>query len=267
MSRKVAVLVPIDMLMLLAIACSTSSSTDGSAYNTIVFLDAGPATPVSPDGGPSCPAGCNYQTQQGCAAGQMCLPQLNSAGTNVSPQCQTAGTQAAGESCKQPNNCQAGLICTADGNCHHMCCGGDWSVCASNESCTEDIWLQAADAGNPVSADVSVCQPVDACDVLNPNSCPAGKSCYIVDSRGGVRCLPTGAVTLNGGCTSTILCVAGFTCVQDPNDTSGGSKCRRLCRAVVGGEPACPTSEGYCSHFVRDPPDVGECTLTIPNGP
>lgn len=265
MSRKIAVLVPIDILMLLAIACSTSSGADRSAYNTIVFLDAGPATPVSPDGGSSCPPGCNYQTQQGCAASQMCQPYLSSENT-VSPECLTAGTKAAGESCKQPDDCQAGLICTADGNCHHMCCGGDWSVCASNESCAGTILL-ASDAGSPVSAHVNVCQPVDACDVLNPNSCPAGESCYIVDSRAGVRCLTTGTVPLNESCTSAELCVAGFTCVQDPNPPYS-TNCRRLCRAVVGGgAPACPASEGDCSHFVRDPPDVGECTPTILNGP
>ena len=272
MGRVFASIIPTNMMVLLCIACSTSGITsanaDGSANNTFVFLDAGPATPESPDGGASCIGDCNYQTQQGCASGQMCLPQLNDAGTNVTAQCLAAGSKAAGELCARPSDCQPGLICRADERCHHLCCGDDWSVCASNESCTGTVLLQPVnDAGIPVGtpafASVSVCEPVDDCDVLNPNSCPAGESCYIVDSRADVKCLPTGTVPLKGGCTSTELCVAGFTCVQDPNGSKGGSICTRLCRAVTGGaEPYCPTSEGYCAHFVRDPPDVGECTPT-----
>ena len=251
--------------LLIASGCSTSNSapnptTDGSADSTIVFLDAGPSTPTSPDGGPSCPAGCNYQTQQGCASGQMCHPQLS--GDTVSPLCQTAGTKTLGESCAWLE-CQAGLFCASDLHCRHMCCGGDWSVCADNESCTGAIQLQAAGASSPVPANVSVCEPIDNCDVLNPNSCPAGKSCYVVDSRAGVRCLPTGVVQFGGACTSAKLCEPGLTCVQSVDGRS--SNCRRLCRAVVGGgEPGCPIAEGgYCSHFVRDPPEVGECTPTI----
>ena len=263
MHREVYLFAP--LLTMLWSACSTSSSSsstnaDGSADSTIVFLDAGPATPSSPDGGASCPSGCNYQTQQGCAAGQMCHPQLSGGG--VSPQCQAAGTKAAGESCVWAE-CQAGLFCAAEGHCRHMCCGGDWSVCGANESCTQSILLQALDAGSPVPAGVDICEPTDTCDVLDPESCSAGKTCYIVDSRAGVRCLTSGTVQVNGACSSTKLCAPGLTCVQSNDGRS--SNCRRLCRAVLGGgEPGCPLSEGgYCAHFVRDPPGVGECTPTM----
>lgn len=189
----------------------------------------------------------------------MCYPQLTGGG--VTPQCQKAGAKAAGESCVWAE-CQAGLFCAADGHCRHMCCAGDWSVCATNESCTQAIQL-ASDGGSPVPAGVNLCEPVDACDVLNPESCPAGKTCYIVDSRGDVRCLATGTVQFNGICSATNLCAAGLTCVQSSDGRSG--TCRRLCRAVVGGaEPGCPLSEGgYCAHFVRDPPGVGECTPSM----
>jgi hypothetical protein len=260
---KMAALVAIGSLAVFAGACSTSSNStdtggDAGPVNTFVYLDAGPATPVSPDGRLICPIGaCNYQTQVGCDAGQMCHPQLV-APNAVSAECQPAGTKAAGESCIWLE-CQAGLFCAPDGYCRHLCCGGDWSVCASKESCTESIRLQAADAGSSVSASVSVCEPVDSCDVLDPNSCPTNKSCYIVDSRAGVKCLPTGTALFAQGCSSTNLCAAGFTCVSSANGQSGN--CRRLCRAVTGGGvPACPASEGYCSHFVRDPAGVGECT-------
>jgi hypothetical protein len=266
MREMVCSLLPV--LAILAPACSPGSSTggnnlathtdnDGSVDSTIVFLDAGPSTPVAPDGAIACPAGCNYQTQQGCASGQMCHPQLSGGG--VSPQCQAAGSKASGESCVW-GECQSGLICFSDGRCRRMCCGGDWSVCANNETCTGVILLQGADAGTPMPTGVSVCSPVDACDVLDPESCPAGKSCYIVDSRGDVQCIKTGTVPFNGACSATELCAAGLTCVASGDGRT--SNCRRLCRAVVGGgEPGCPAAEGgYCAHFVRDPPGVGECT-------
>ncbi len=261
--RRFAELAQMGVGILLTIGCnsnnpSTSNAADSSADSTIVFLDAGGTTPVAPSGGPLCPVGdCNYQTQQGCGATEMCHPELS--GPNVAPQCVTAGTKAAGESCSW-QECQAGLFCAGDGHCRHLCCGGDWSVCAADETCTETILLQA-DAGITSSAKVNVCQLEDPCNVFDPNSCPAGRSCYIVDSRGGVRCLVTGSASLNDGCTSTDLCKSGFTCVQS---ATGAGTCRRLCRAVPGGaDPYCPTSEGYCSHFVRDPPEVGECTPTF----
>ncbi len=254
--RRIAELVQMGVGILMTVGCHSSGSPSVNNGDAIIFLDAGDTVPVSPDGGPQCPAvGCNYQTQLGCGSGQMCHPELS--GSSVAPQCVMVGTKTAGASCIW-QECQPGLFCAGDGHCRHLCCAGDWSVCASNETCTETILLKSApDAGIAFSAHVNVCQVEDSCNVLDPNSCPAGESCYIVDSRGGVRCLPTGNASLNESCTSTNLCMSGFTCVQSG---SGTGTCRRLCRAVAGGaDPFCPTSEGYCSHFVRDPPGVGEC--------
>jgi len=265
MGKFILQLISIAALSGPSMACSTSGNTDGTgagdgAVNTYVFLDAGPDTPVSPDGGSSCGVDCNYQTQQGCDAGLMCHPVLNADVTAVSPQCLNAGSKTAGESCTWLG-CQPGYICAIDGHCHHMCCGGDWSVCAANESCTAALSINDADAGKTVSAVVSVCELVSSCNVLDPSSCGPGKSCYIVDSRAGVQCLKTGTVPFGQACTSTQLCAAGFTCIQGKNNS--GSNCRRLCRAVVGGgNPGCPLAEGVCAHFVRDPQGAGECTPT-----
>ena len=246
-------------------ACSSKSAhnptpADASDGYALVFLDAGPTTPVSPAGASSCPVGCNYQTQAGCSSGEMCHPQLN--GDTVSPGCVSAGTLGTGQGCTW-QQCLPGFFCASDQRCHHLCCAGDWSVCGPSESCTGTLSLQASDAGSPTPAGVGVCEPVDDCDVFDPDSCPMGKSCYIVDSRAGTRCLRTGTVQFNGVCNATKLCAPGLTCTQNANGTSG--TCRRLCRAVEGGgEPSCPESEGrYCAHFVRDPAGVGECTPTL----
>jgi hypothetical protein len=100
-----------------------------------------------------------------------------------------------------------------------------------------------------VKSGAMVCMPVGGCDVLATGTCPSGQACTIVDPTGAVACLPEGKGTVGQDCP----CVAGFLCVADA--------CRRLCRAVEGGgEPSCPTMEGRCVHFDRDPPGVGECT-------
>jgi hypothetical protein len=234
-----------------------STTGDGGDYNPRVNLDAGPATAESPDGGSLCLGSCNYQTQSGCDTGSMCSPQMNTDQTAVSAGCQTAGTIAAGEACTWAE-CQPGYICSSDGHCRHMCCGGDWSVCAAKESCTGAVALQPAGGSTPVPAGVGVCEPTDDCDVLDPESCPSGQSCYIIDSRGGVKCLSTGSRDINENCSATELCRSGLSCFVTPNGTN---QCRRLCRAVQGGGlPGCPLVEGtFCSHSANEPLGVGEC--------
>jgi hypothetical protein len=237
-------------------ACQSKNSPaggDGSAGGLII-MDAGASTPVAPDGAASCSDACNYQTQEGCDAGSMCHPAVDSE-QEVTATCQPAGTLAAGEPCSWLE-CQPGYICAADGRCRHLCCGGDWSVCQADESCTGAVELLAP-AGFVVSAGVGVCEPTDDCDVFDETSCPGGQSCYIIDSRGGLGCLPTGSSDAYELCSTVELCKAGLTCVASHN---GVGTCRRLCRAVVGGTPECPPTEGMtCSHYAHDPPGVGEC--------
>ena len=252
-------------------ACQSSTSPptagnnagqDGGNNRQTVVLDAGPTTPQSPDGSQACVGNCNYQTQAGCGAGQMCAPQVDASNTPVSAQCSVAGTAAAGQACTW-GQCQPGFICAADGYCRHLCCGGDWSVCEQNESCTGAVELLAPNSTTPVSAGVGICEPVDACDVFDPSTCPQGKSCYIVDSRGGLKCLPTGTADVDEACSGTQLCKAGLACVVG-NENNATGKCRQLCRAVPGGgSPSCPDQDSMCMHFVRNPDGVGECTPLI----
>ena len=231
------------------------TTSDGSA-GEIIILDAGPLTPVAPDGAAFCNTGCNYQTQVGCDVGLMCHPAMDSE-QEVTATCQPAGTLAAGEACTWLG-CQPGYICAADGRCRHMCCGGDWSVCEANESCTGAVELLTLGSSVAVSAGVGVCELTDDCDVFDESSCPTGQSCYIIDSRGGLGCLPTGSSDALELCSATELCKAGLTCVASQN---GVGTCSRLCRAVAGGgAPECPPTEGMtCAHYASNPPGVGEC--------
>jgi hypothetical protein len=254
MHKQVGLLLLTMTLVGASIACH-STNTPTQSDQTNHQHDAGMTKPTAPDGGAACSAGvCNYQTQAGCSAGLMCHPQLD-ADQRVIPTCLAAGTAAAGDSCTWLG-CEPGYICMGDGHCRHMCCGGDWSVCASDESCTGAIELLPDGSSVPVAAGVGVCAPTDDCDVFDANTCPSGRSCSIVDSRGGVNCLPTGTAKAYEICSPTELCQPGLICVRSSN---GIGQCRRLCRSS-GGSPSCPESEGtVCKRFSNDPVGVGEC--------
>jgi len=238
-------------------ACSSSSTAnDSDAGNDAggspgVILDGGGSIPDAPDGASLCPQGaCNYQTQSGCPASQSCRPAVS--GSQLTPSCQPVGSGKSGHSCSSWNDCARGYLC-AGGECHQLCCGGDWSACPSGESCTRGLLVQVN--GKDVDSGASLCFPVNNCDVLDPTSCQSepARSCQIVDPTGNVACAPDGQGGVGAACSETVHCSAGFSCVA--------KTCRRLCKAVAGGgEPSCPSGEGTCIHYNRDPAGVGECT-------
>jgi hypothetical protein len=219
----------------------------------LVILDGGGGIASPPDGAAACPPGaCNYQTQQGCSATEACRPVLVT--STVAPHCERAGSGESGAPCSSMADCARGYFC-ADNVCRKLCCGGDWSACPEGESCLRSIRLGLSDGGDSVDTGAELCFPVGDCDVLDPASCAdqPGRACQIVDPVGHVACAPEGNAGQGERCASNNPCVRGFFCV--------GGACRRLCRAVLGGgQPSCPTNEGICVHFNRDPVGVGECT-------
>ena len=220
-----------------------------------VILDGGGTVPDPPDGASLCPEGtCNYQTQAGCAAAEACRPTVQ--GGQVIPSCQSGGPSADGEPCDGSSDCSRGLSC-AEGRCHRLCCGGDWSACLAGQGCYRPYSLVVDDAGGPSGA--SLCYPTDGCDVLDPNACGAdpSRSCQIVDPRGGVACAPSGTAQTGEACGPSSPCAPLHLCVSSQNTWL----CRRLCRAAEGAPaPSCPADGGICVHYARDPAGVGECT-------
>lgn len=217
-----------------------------------VILDGGGEISPPPNGESLCPQGaCNYQTQQGCGATEACRPAVG-ANNQLSPACQSAGQGKSGDSCQDWTECAHGYLC-AGGECHKLCCGGDWTACPSGESCIRRLLVQVGSQN--VDSGASLCFPVNNCDVLDATSCQGqqGRSCQIVDPTGNVACAPEGQGSVGDACSETVHCSAGFSCVAHT--------CRRLCRAVAGGgDPSCPAGEGTCIHYNRDPAGVGECT-------
>jgi hypothetical protein len=221
-----------------------------------VNLDGGGEPAVPPDGVAACPNPnglCNYQSGDGnCPIdAPSCIPASDGNG-GITPVCSPAGAGKNGEPCAQITDCVAGYVC-AEGACHKLCCGGDWTGCPSaDEHCIKKL-SYGDGMGGVLPTGAMLCYPVNDCDALVPSGCPnAGETCQIVDATGATACFPEGA----GGAGDPCPCKGGFTCVV----TEDGSVCRRLCKAVVGGgDPYCPPGEGICTHFTRDPPGVGEC--------
>jgi hypothetical protein len=217
-----------------------------------VILDGGGPIAEPPEGGLMCPAGeCNYQLGTGCEPGFACRPQFTATSSDVHPGCEPAGSGAVGSSCKVQADCAAGYYC-AEGSCRKQCCAGDWTACDAGESCIRQLSVHAGDS--IVDSGLSLCFPVDDCDPLQPGPCNgvATRECKIVDPTGAVACEPLSSAHEGDACAPPTVCAAGLSCVLE--------HCRKLCRATVGGVPACSTDEGICVHFNRDPAGVGECT-------
>jgi hypothetical protein len=234
----------------------TNPTGAGTGGGVQVNLDGGGPVEVHPDGAAACPQGaCNYQTGTGCS-GTMpdCLPVVT--GTMVTPTCVTPGAGAAGAACMHVGDCATGYICTGEGVCRKMCCGGDWTGCdnQATERCLEAVTIQTSAGKFPTGA--SACFPANNCDSLNPSTCTvAGTTCLIVDGTGATACVP---VMGTGQAGQPCPCAGGFTCVDAP----AGKTCVRLCKAVLGGgNPYCAANEGICTHYNRDPPGVGECQI------
>lgn len=210
------------------------------------------SVPPAPDGAAECASGsCNYQTQDGCDAEQACRPQFNAEDPVVSPGCEAAGAAEVGDDCEAQIDCARGLYC-AEGVCRRMCCGADWSACDEGESCIRT--LQVLAGGEVLEAGVDLCFPVGTCDLFEPASCEdEQRECKIVDPTGAIACAPRSNADVGDACSPPTVCKQGLNCV--------GGYCVKLCRFAECGEPSCAESEGACTHFERNPPGVGECTL------
>jgi hypothetical protein len=234
-------------------------------------------TPDPPDGAATCATDlCNYQTQDGCADELACRPSFPAGSTTVTPVCEAFGAGQTDDPCETSLDCAKGYLCvqlsaaSEDGTtpavsrCYRQCCSGDWTACDQGTSCIRQFNVQFSD--QHVEHPLDLCMPTGTCDLFDPDSCandpaPPARECKIVDPTGAVGCMPKSSRKLGDTCSiETNGCAQGFTCVLDA-DSSVDGHCRRLCRAEVCGEPHCPSQEGTCVHFNRDPEGVGECAL------
>lgn len=272
-----------------AIACGAADSVSGGTARCIPTLClASDKIEAPPDGEKACPTGvCNYQSQTGCPAAATCGAQPDSMTATITPKCVQTGTRDRGQVCDATNLCLPGYQCIhaagKPGFCRKLCCGdsskgyGDWTACPTGESCIRSIvatFEQPPNSGNKITVDAHVyaCVPVNNCDVLDKDSChddpdaddPSRPVCRIADPTGNVACLPPGSATLGEPCAHLDQCGPVQICAQSTDKQGiphGDFTCRRLCRLPQScGDRPCPSEEGTCVHFNRDPAGVGECT-------
>lgn len=246
--------------------CGTAESVnDGNGGDcATVILDGGGTIPDPPDGPSLCPSGvaCNYQSQEGCAAGRNCFPALDMDRQLVAT-CEPAGVGTTGDECNAWSDCARGYGCP-DGRCRRLCCGADWSesACEPGEACFREL-LYTIEEGDPdddsddvnISSGAYVCYPT-GCDLFTSDDCPSDTDCKIIDPLGRTACVPPSPERLGERCTPPSVCGRELNCVGPP----GEERCRKLCRAEECGKPACGPDEGTCVHFNRNPEGVGECT-------
>jgi hypothetical protein len=232
-----------------------------------VVLDGGGGIDEAPDGDALCPSdgACNYQSVEGCASDESCVPTVFEVEPRLRPACLAAGTLEDAAPCTAwatPSDCAPGYFCAAvpdanQGECRKLCCGRDWSACERGTSCYRPLFIRID--GEELSAETGLCFDT-GCDVLDPDSCGDGPfdACKLVDPTGATACMNSGPGEAGDACDSAEYCARGMSCV--------GNVCRRLCRAEACGVPGCEEGEGTCVHFDRDPEGVGECTPWIDEG-
>jgi hypothetical protein len=221
--------------------------------------------PQPPDGSSLCADDgvCNYQSQDGCGAGESCAPHVDKATGTVKPTCSAAGERASGEPCDSSSlsaarRCGRGLQC-ADSTCHRLCCGADWSACDPGESCIRQVEVKIGDSGTPTQVGADLCFPVGTCNVLKPDSCKTeGRICRIADPIGHVACMPPSDLGVGAICDEGHQCGAVLHCVKGDEKNASGT-CRQLCPWGICTDKTCGAA-GLCVRFNRDPPGVGECT-------
>jgi hypothetical protein len=256
------------------IACGTAGSVsppDKIPCDRLYY--GGGKLPPPPDGSSLCaraPGECNYQSQEGCAAGETCAPHVDTIPTaagpravgTVTPTCRVAGERASGEACDSSSTsaakqCGRGLQC-ADGACHRLCCGADWSACDPGESCIRQAEVNIDGTITQVGADL--CFPVGTCNVLEPDSCKTeGRICRIADPVGHVACMPPSDLGVGATCDQGHQCGAVLHCVKSDKKNVSGNTCRQLCPWGICPDKTCGAAD-LCVRFNRDPPGVGECT-------
>lgn len=110
------------------------------------------------------------------------------------------------------------------------------------------------------------------CDVLNPASCPAGRTCLLADGDGAAFCAQPGSLPVGSPCNGE-QCVAGAQCLALDGE-AGGATCRQFC-SLDAPPPGCicrtldfDPNIGVCAGAAPPPGDIpAQCTRGIDPGP
>jgi hypothetical protein len=161
---------------------------------------------------------CDVVNQTGCNPGQNCLLADDQGATF----CATSGDLEVGAPCSS-EQCVAGAQCLA---LDPAAPGA--SVCTA--LCNPDFSVFGCDCrGLSFADEVGVCGPLpaDACDLLDPSSCPAGQACQFPGGSFGV-CGEPGSAPAGSSCFGEV-CEAGLDCFGDDPQAGFLGTCFRFC--------------------------------------
>jgi len=160
---------------------------------------------------------CAPQSPGDCAGDETCSV---IDGETSATGCTPAGNAGEGMACGGGTACQSGLICLDLGGgavCFQPC--DEFTPCDDPEGqrCTG---LQDLDFG--------VCQErPETCDPVDPQSCPAGQTCSLIDNDGNTGCTTAGSSEVGESCAEE-ACVRGAICI---NIGGQGAQCWQACDA------------------------------------
>jgi hypothetical protein len=192
--------------------------------------DVGPGGPDTghgdAGGGGACTygtGGCDLTDTSSCppmgTTRQGCYPDMGA------PACHPAGTAAAGASCTNLNDCDAGMVCLSTNTCERLCCSV--SDCNPGEMCNP----LGDGSGMPLPNGVGFCHRPTSCTVVPQSGCMATEACIVSAMDGSTDCINAGPTAEGGSCDSS-ACMAGLGCFTMGSGTPG--MCYRFCRTAMG---------------------------------
>jgi hypothetical protein len=173
------------------------------------------------------------------------------AGYNPISNCITKnGLKGIGESCSQPEDCEAYLTCVGD-YCTPFCCPDNEAQCVGG-SCNLNVTLngpngmpvQVMENGMLVDVVFKACTFPQACNLFDPESCPSDENCYL-DDPGVTGCFPLAgdtAIAEGQPCVALNDCADSSICIDD----GGGDVCRYMCEGNSNMPPGlggCPAGQ------------------------
>ena len=241
------------------------SAIDGSAIDADpTAIDAMPidSSPIDamPIDGSTCPTTpCDLVAQCGCGTNQACDIDFTDLMGTACRGVATAGDQ--NDTCTAINQCGAGYVCVGDGtnNTCEQYCDADADCGSPRGQCVIQL-VDNAQAPIPGAVTCSSnCDPASATNAV----CPTGWGCDLYTATFNnvahdiVDCRAPGARTQGQTCDSTTnICAAGLTCVNDGT----ANVCGQICRRPAGTECTNGTTcYGFGTAFVVGGQEYGVC--------
>lgn len=188
---------------------------------------------------------------QDCPGTDGCYFGSTGPGVPASTICVPPGTGADGDPCANTNDCQPGLTCGADSQCHNYCCMQMASDCEVGQICI----------GRTGAGDIGVCNVIDNCALAPQGGCEAGENCEIIAPDGSTSCFEAGTVAEGATCENLNSCQIGLGCY---GIGGAGPQCYKFCR--IGMDSDCSGGRTCTMLGSGFPTGIGLCIAPAAGG-